>query len=38
MLQAVINKDLLMRRRQCDKLHSRPLQLLLARPVAVVDR
>jgi len=36
MLQAVINKDSLMRRRLCDKLHGRPSQLLLARPA--IDR
>jgi len=37
MQQAVINKDSLMRRRLCDKLHGRPSQLLLARP-AVIDQ
>jgi len=36
-LHSVINKDSLMLRRLCDKLHGRPSQLLLARP-AVIDR
>ena len=37
MLHSVINKNSLMLRRLCDKLHGRSLQLLLARP-AVIDR
>jgi len=37
MLQAVINKDSLMRRRLCGKLYGERAQLLFARP-AVIDR
>jgi len=36
-VHAVINKNSLMRRRLCDKLHGPPSQLLLARP-AVIDQ